>query len=157
MKKMLVLVALILTMVCLMPTNEVKAECRCDFTIEELDGVFTIYYEQLKAHKEELTEDRYDVVYRYLYNVYYRCKNLAEYEKYNNFARIYCYNTALDLDELADVELYTEFTLDELVGFEVPPFIKEDLRKQSSFYSVFHYFLFIYPFSVVKRVNILSK
>lgn len=137
MKKLLVVAVLILTLVGLMPTNEVKAECRGDFTIEELDGVFTIYYEQLKAHKEELTEDRYEVVYRYLYNVYYRCKNLAEYEKYNNFARIYCYNTALELDELAGVELYVEFTLDELVGFEVPPFIKEDLRKQSSFFPYF--------------------
>ena len=125
---------LVLTLVGVYPTTSAKAECRGDFTIEELDGVFTIYYEQLKAHKEDLEEERYEAVYRYLYNVYYRCKNLAEHERYNAFARVYCYNTALDLDELAGTELYVEFTLDELVSFEVPPFIKEDLRKQSSFF-----------------------
>lgn len=131
--KRMVFVIMIVTMIIGLRPIEVTAECRSDFSIEELYGNFTFWYECLKAHQEEMTEDTYVKAYKYLYNKYYKCVNMIE-NGYGDFSRIYHINTLWELEELTGITLETKFTLEEIVNFEIPEFIKEDLRKQSSFF-----------------------
>lgn len=133
MKKMVFVIMILVTIMLAAPV-ETKAECRSDFSIEELDGNFTFWHECLKAHKEEMNEVTYAKAYKYLYNKYYRCVNLLE-NGYGDFSRIYHATTLWELEEITGIILESEFTLEEIVNFEIPEFIKEDLRKQSSFFS----------------------
>lgn len=131
--KKLVFTMLLVTIILTMAPVEAKAECRSDFSIEELDGNFTIWYECLKAHKDELDTDTYNLAYKYLYNKYYRCENLLE-NGYSDFSKIYHITTLWELEELTGITLETEFMIEEIVNFEIPEFIKRGLAKAVLFF-----------------------